>query len=126
MEKAETANVRDTTTYNEAPEGREVRHVPGGAWLNQSRTWDGVCSRPLEFPATLWAKSGAESRFSSPYDDHDGIGNPSGQIPEFLPRHQDNVDAIEVTGNPDIRVPKEIKSENGLGAGDVQEWEDAG
>ncbi|KAJ1197177.1 hypothetical protein NDU88_001039 [Pleurodeles waltl] len=74
----------------------------------------GGCSRQLEFPATSRAKSGTESRFSNPCDYNDGIGNPSGRIPESLPGHQDNLDAIGVTGNPDIRVPEGMKSEDGL------------
>ncbi|KAJ1140293.1 hypothetical protein NDU88_006650 [Pleurodeles waltl] len=34
-EKPKTSSVKDTTTNNEVPEGPELRHVPGGTWLNQ-------------------------------------------------------------------------------------------
>ncbi|KAJ1152558.1 hypothetical protein NDU88_005333 [Pleurodeles waltl] len=67
-----------------------------------------------------------ESRFSNPCDDNDGIRNPSRRIPKTLPGHQDNRDAIDVTGNPDIQVPEGIKSDDGLLAGRALEGEDAG
>ncbi|KAJ1149419.1 hypothetical protein NDU88_002229 [Pleurodeles waltl] len=89
-------------------------------------SWYIVFSRQLELPAPSRAKSGPESRFSYPYDERDGVGNPSGRIPKSLPGHQDNVDAIGVTGNPDIRVPKGMKREDGLRAARALEKEDAG
>ncbi|KAJ1144849.1 hypothetical protein NDU88_011143 [Pleurodeles waltl] len=82
--------------------------------------------RQLELPAPSRAKSGPESRFSYPCDEHDGVGNPSGRIPESLPRHQDNVDTIGVIGNPDIQVPKGMKREDGVRAARALEKEDAG
>ncbi|KAJ1183933.1 hypothetical protein NDU88_000743 [Pleurodeles waltl] len=114
-EKPKTFSVRDTTTNGEATEGRKLRHVPGGTWLNQ-----------LELPATSRAKSGTESRFSYPCDERDGVGNPSGRIPEPLQGRQDDVDAIGVTGNPDIRVPKGMKRDEGLRVTRVPGKEDAG
>ncbi|KAJ1171292.1 hypothetical protein NDU88_003155 [Pleurodeles waltl] len=80
--------------------------------------------RPRPEP-NAWLSLRSAAARQDPYDDHNGIRNPSGRIHEFLPRHQDNVDAIDETGNPDIRVPKEIKSEDGLRAGDAPEGEDA-
>ncbi|KAJ1085441.1 hypothetical protein NDU88_005573 [Pleurodeles waltl] len=66
-----------------------------------------------------------ESRFSNPCDDHDGIGNPSGRIPDSLSGRHDNEDATSLTGNPDIRVPEGLKSEDGLHGGGAFVGEDA-
>ncbi|KAJ1175828.1 hypothetical protein NDU88_001113 [Pleurodeles waltl] len=85
-----------------------------------------LVGRQLEFPSTSRAKSGTESRFSNPCDNHDGIGNPSGRIHDSLSGHHDNEDAISFTGNPDIRVPEGLKSEDGLRAGGALEGEDVG
>ncbi|KAJ1080157.1 hypothetical protein NDU88_000377 [Pleurodeles waltl] len=49
-----------------------------------------------------------------------------GRTPEALSSHQDNVDVIRVTGNPDIRVPEGMKTEDGLRAAPTLEEEDAG
>ncbi|KAJ1143447.1 hypothetical protein NDU88_009756 [Pleurodeles waltl] len=82
--------------------------------------------RQLEFPATSRVTSGTESRFPNPCDDHDGIGNPSGRIPDSQSGHHGNEDAISFTGNPDIRVPERLKRDDGLRAGGALEEEDAG
>ncbi|KAJ1089035.1 hypothetical protein NDU88_002188 [Pleurodeles waltl] len=75
----------------------------------------GKCSWELEFPATSQVESGTESRFSDPYEnDHKDIGNPGGRIPDSLPEHHGDEDAITITGNPDIRVPGVMKRDNGL------------
>ncbi|KAJ1144041.1 hypothetical protein NDU88_010343 [Pleurodeles waltl] len=34
-EEPKKSSVKDTATREEVPEGRELRHVPGGTWLNQ-------------------------------------------------------------------------------------------
>ncbi|KAJ1215848.1 hypothetical protein NDU88_003455 [Pleurodeles waltl] len=115
-------SMKDTTMKKEATEGREFLHAPGGTWLNQSRSWDRVCSRQQELPATSQAKSGTESRFPYPCDECDGVGNPSGRIPEPLHGCQDDVDAIGVTG----KFPQEMKREDGLRAARSPEKEDAG
>ncbi|KAJ1089092.1 hypothetical protein NDU88_002245 [Pleurodeles waltl] len=86
----------------------------------------GVCSRQLEVPATSRAKSGTESRFPYPCDERKGVEYPSGWILGPLQGRQDNVDAIGVTGKPDIRVPKRMKREEGLHARGVLNKEDAG
>ncbi|KAJ1208162.1 hypothetical protein NDU88_003548 [Pleurodeles waltl] len=41
------------------------------------------------------------------------------------PGHHDNVDAGNVTGNPDIRVPEGIERVNGLRAGSAEKKENA-
>ncbi|KAJ1081341.1 hypothetical protein NDU88_001523 [Pleurodeles waltl] len=105
----------DTTTGKEGPEERKLRHVPGGTWLNQSRSWDGVCSRELESPTTSHVKPGTESRFSEPCEnDNKDIGNPDERIPDPLPENHGDEDAIAITGNPDIWVPGVIERDNGL------------
>ncbi|KAJ1124129.1 hypothetical protein NDU88_002591 [Pleurodeles waltl] len=71
------------------------------------------------------AKSGTESLFSNPCDNHDGIGNLSGRIPDSLSGRPDNEDATSFTGNPDIRVPEGLKSEDALRAGGAFDGEDA-
>ncbi|KAJ1218819.1 hypothetical protein NDU88_006391 [Pleurodeles waltl] len=77
-----------------------------------------------EVPATTREKSGTDSRL--PYPCSEGVGNPSGQLPEHLPGYQDNADANNVTGNPDIRVPERMKRDEGLHAAEVPKKEDAG
>ncbi|KAJ1127315.1 hypothetical protein NDU88_005718 [Pleurodeles waltl] len=83
-------------------------------------------SRQLELPATSRAKSGTESRFPYPCGESNGVRNPSGRIPAPLQGHQDNADAIGVTGNPDIRVPQGVKRDEGLRVARILEKEDAG
>ncbi|KAJ1079905.1 hypothetical protein NDU88_000129 [Pleurodeles waltl] len=67
-----------------------------------------------------------ESRFPNPCDDHDGIGNQSGRIPDSLSEHHGNEDVISFTGNLDIRVPERLKRDDGPCAGGTLEEEDAG
>ncbi|KAJ1180399.1 hypothetical protein NDU88_005620 [Pleurodeles waltl] len=81
-EGPKNSSVKDTATRKEVPEGRELRHVPGGTWLNQVS-----CGRELEFPATSRVTSGTESQFPDLCDDHDEIGNPGGRIPDSLSEH---------------------------------------
>ncbi|KAJ1217600.1 hypothetical protein NDU88_005193 [Pleurodeles waltl] len=83
------------------------------------------CSRQLAapLPATTWEKSGTESRFPYPYNEREGVGSPGGRIPEPLRGYLDNADAQ--TGNPDVRVPGIIKTDEGLSEKRVPK-EDAG
>ncbi|KAJ1152895.1 hypothetical protein NDU88_005669 [Pleurodeles waltl] len=97
----------DTATGKEGPEEHEHRHVPGGTWLNQ-------------------VKPGTESWFSEPCEsDNKDIGNPDERIPDPLPEHHGDEDAIAITGNPDIRVPEVIERDNGLHACCALRTEDA-
>ncbi|KAJ1180398.1 hypothetical protein NDU88_005619 [Pleurodeles waltl] len=38
-EGPKNSSVKDTATRKEVPEGRELRHVPGGTWLNQTHRY---------------------------------------------------------------------------------------
>ncbi|KAJ1126648.1 hypothetical protein NDU88_005055 [Pleurodeles waltl] len=73
--------------------------VKDNATREESRSWDGVCSRQLEFPATSPVTSGTESQFPDPYDDQDDIGNPGGRIPDSLSEHHGDKDAIIFPGS---------------------------
>ncbi|KAJ1209555.1 hypothetical protein NDU88_004929 [Pleurodeles waltl] len=67
-----------------------------------------------------------ESRFFDPYDnDHKDIGNPGGRIPDSLTERHGDEDAISIIGNPDIRVPKVMRRDNGLCARGALRPEDA-
>ncbi|KAJ1083625.1 hypothetical protein NDU88_003782 [Pleurodeles waltl] len=58
-----------------------------------------------------------EFRFSEPCEsDNKDIGNLDERIPDPLPEHHGDEDAIAITGNPDIRVPDVIERDNGLHA----------
>ncbi|KAJ1139364.1 hypothetical protein NDU88_005739 [Pleurodeles waltl] len=80
--------------------------------------------RQLAVPATIREKSGAESRFPHPCNECEGVGSPGGRIPESLRGCQDNAGAH--TGNPDVRVPEIIRSDEGLQGERVPNKEDAG
>ncbi|KAJ1128536.1 hypothetical protein NDU88_006914 [Pleurodeles waltl] len=82
------------------------------------------CSRQLAAPATTREKSGTESRFPHPCNERAGIGSPGGRTPEPLRGCQDNADAP--TGDPDVRVPEIIKTDEGLLGKEVPNKEDAG
>ncbi|KAJ1107288.1 hypothetical protein NDU88_004680 [Pleurodeles waltl] len=82
------------------------------------------CSRQLAVPATTREKSGAESRFPHPCNEREGVRSPGGRIPEPLQGCQDNADAH--TGNPDVRVPEIIRSDEGIQERGVPNKEDAG
>ncbi|KAJ1206710.1 hypothetical protein NDU88_002111 [Pleurodeles waltl] len=84
------------------------------------------CSRQQELPATSQEESGTESRFPFPCNEDAGVRNPSGRIPEPSHGCQDDTDAIGVTGNPDIRVPQEMKRNEGLSAACSPKKEDTG
>ncbi|KAJ1113650.1 hypothetical protein NDU88_001892 [Pleurodeles waltl] len=79
-----------------------------------------------ELPATSQEESGTESRFPFPCDEDASVRNPSGRIPEPLHSCQDDTDAIGVTGNPAIRVPQDMKRNEGLRAARSPKKEDAG
>ncbi|KAJ1139266.1 hypothetical protein NDU88_005641 [Pleurodeles waltl] len=76
-------------------EGREFGHVPGGTWLNQP-------AGLADVPATITAESGTESRFAL--------------IDNTPPGRLSNEHGVNITGNPDIRVPEIVEIDDGLGA----------
>ncbi|KAJ1104321.1 hypothetical protein NDU88_001733 [Pleurodeles waltl] len=53
------------------------------------------------------------------------VAQPDGRIPDSVPEHHGDEDAIAVTGNPDIRVPDVMKKDNGLRAAHALGAEDA-
>ncbi|KAJ1186751.1 hypothetical protein NDU88_003532 [Pleurodeles waltl] len=109
-------------------EGHKLRHVPRGRWLTkgpadylsrfpdpsalyQSRSWDGVCSRLSDPPAPEVPELETVPQFY--------VGD------DTLPRCQGNADAGNCLGNPDIRVPESIESEDGLCARAAKGKQDA-
>ncbi|KAJ1170555.1 hypothetical protein NDU88_002430 [Pleurodeles waltl] len=108
-----TCGAKATMTKEEGTEGRESHHVPGGMWLHQ-----------LAVPATRREESGAGSRFPHLHNESEGLGSPGGWIPEAQHGCQGNADAH--TGNPDVRVPEVIRSEEGLPRRGIPIKEDAG
>ncbi|KAJ1209858.1 hypothetical protein NDU88_005230 [Pleurodeles waltl] len=112
---------------------RDIRHVPGGAWLTkihhipgalqgpadyltrfpdpsalyQSRSWDGVCSRLSDNAAPGAAETETVFRSCGRDDDAPGCWG--------------NVDAGSQPGNPDVRVPEKTTREDGLCARGAQE-----
>ncbi|KAJ1192006.1 hypothetical protein NDU88_001318 [Pleurodeles waltl] len=84
-------------------------------------TW---CSRQPTAPAPTREKSGTESRFPHHCNKRESIGSRGGRIPEPLRGYQDYADAQ--TGNPDIRVPEIINTDEGLSGERVPNTEDAG
>ncbi|KAJ1126711.1 hypothetical protein NDU88_005117 [Pleurodeles waltl] len=109
----------------QAGHGKIIKHLAVRGDKKVGQHWfRGLYGRQLELPATSQETSGTESRFSYLCDECNGIGNPSGRIPEPLKGRQD--DAIGVSGNPDIWVPKRMKRDEGLRVGCVPKKEDAG
>ncbi|KAJ1089478.1 hypothetical protein NDU88_002629 [Pleurodeles waltl] len=84
----------------------------------------GTCSRQLAVLATTREKPGTESRFPHPFKERKGIGSPGGRTPKPLRGCLDDADTQ--TGNPDVRVPGIIKTEEGLSGKRVPNKEDAG
>ncbi|KAJ1083626.1 hypothetical protein NDU88_003783 [Pleurodeles waltl] len=68
--------------------------------------------------------SGSVKKEESSNDNKD-IGNPDERIPDPLPEHHGDEDAIAITGHPDIRVPDVIERDNGLHVQRALRTEDA-
>ncbi|KAJ1182249.1 hypothetical protein NDU88_007443 [Pleurodeles waltl] len=92
-----TALARDPAQdYTQSPPGN----------YNLPKGWWGGGSRQTDVPATVRTESGTESRFSL--------------LADALSGRHSNIDAASLAGNPDIRVPETVKTDDGLRARRVE------